>query len=112
MPPWRLQQLPAEADRRPAIAPGLHQDVEGVAVFVHGQPELVELPLTLDEHFVREPGVALASSTATERSGTLEAELLAPPPNRLVGDDDGWFGEQIFDVTEIQIEAVIDPHCG
>ncbi len=45
---------------RPPIAPRLYEDVEHVAVLVHGPPQILLPPPDLDEQFIQMPGVALA----------------------------------------------------
>ena len=59
-----FQQLAEEPDGRPPIAPGLDQDVDHVAVLVHGPPQILLPPLDLDEYLVQMPGVAHAAPAA------------------------------------------------
>jgi hypothetical protein len=40
------------------IAPGLVEDVDHVAVLVHGPPEILLAPVDVDEQFVQIPGIA------------------------------------------------------
>ena len=66
-----FQQLAEEADRCAAIPPGLDEDVDHVAVLVHGTPQVLLPPLDLDEYLVQIPGVAhpaLADTWATIRA--------------------------------------------
>ena len=60
-PTLSLQQLAKEARSRPAIASRLHEDVDDVAVLVHGAPQILLPPLDLHEHLVQVPGVAQAA---------------------------------------------------
>ena len=46
-----FQQLPEEARGGTPIAPGWHEDVDYVAVFVDRPPEIMLLPLDIDEQF-------------------------------------------------------------
>ena len=50
-----FQQLPEEPCGRPPIAPRLHENVEDVAVLVHGTPQILLLPLDLHEELVQIP---------------------------------------------------------
>jgi hypothetical protein len=54
--PWRtalpFQQLPEEACGRMPIAPGLEEDVDHVAVLVHGPPPILLAPVNVYEQFV------------------------------------------------------------
>jgi hypothetical protein len=59
-----FQQLAEEADGGSPIAPGLHEDVDCVAVLVYGTPQILQPPLDLDEQFGQMPGVALAATAA------------------------------------------------
>ena len=56
-----FQELAEESSGRPPIAPRLHQDVEHVAILVHGPPQILLPPPDLDEQLVQMPGVALAA---------------------------------------------------
>jgi hypothetical protein len=60
--PWAMRealpQLPEELLGRALVAPGLHQDIEGVSVLVHGPPELGPLLVQRDEHLLEVPVVA------------------------------------------------------
>jgi hypothetical protein len=58
--PLPFQQLAEEPCGRPPIAPGLHEDVEDVAVRIDGTPQILLTPPDLDEQLVQIPGVALA----------------------------------------------------
>ena len=42
----------------------LHEDVDCVAVLVHGTPQILLPPLDLDEYLVQMPGVAHAAPAA------------------------------------------------
>ena len=61
----------------------LYQDVDHVAVLIHGTP--------------------------LRLSGIARTELLTPDPNRFIGDDDSAFGEKILDISEAQAEAMVSP---
>ena len=56
-PALSLQHLAEESYGRPAIAARLDEDVEEVAVLVHGSPEISALPLNRGEDLVQIPGV-------------------------------------------------------
>ena len=59
-----FQQLAEEPDGRPPMASGLDQDVDHVAVLVHGTPQILLPPVDLDEYLVQMPGVAHAAPAA------------------------------------------------
>jgi len=63
------------------------QEVEDGAVLVDGAPQVVRRAVDGHAHLVEVPLVARSRASATERVGVGLTELLAPPPDRLVGDD-------------------------
>ena len=73
-----FQQLAEESDGRPPIAPGLDQDVDHVAVLVHGTPQVLLPPLDFDEYLVQIPGVAHPASADTW--ATIRAPWRPLPP--------------------------------
>ena len=86
---------------------GCTEDVDHVAVLVHGAPEI--LPSTPDRHeqLVQIPGVAHPLASAPQPPRVVGSEGLAPLPDRLVGDADPAFGEKILDITKTQAKAVV-----
>ena len=99
-----------EASRRgPTIAARLDDDVDHVAVFIHGSPQVVQPPADLDEHFVQIPGVAHPASPASQAPRILESERQTPLADRLIRDGDTAFSEEILDISETQAKAVVDP---
>ena len=87
-----------EARGRPAIAPRLDQNVDDVAVLVHGPPQILPLPLDGHEEFVQVPRVAQATSPAPQPPRVVEPERLTPVPNRLVGHRDTALGQQVLGI--------------
>ena len=67
-PALSLQHLAEESYGRPAIASRLDEDVEEVAVLVHGSPDITALPLNRREDFVQIPGVPQTATVAPERA--------------------------------------------
>jgi hypothetical protein len=81
-----LQQPSKEALRGFGVSPWLNQDVEHNAVLIHGTPKIVLNALDPDEHLIH---VLLISWpwSAAQTVGKGLAELLAPSPYGLMGDD-------------------------
>ena len=104
-----FQQLPEESDGRPPIAPRLDEDVDDVAVLVHGPPQILLPPVELDEELVQMPRVAHAAPAASQPASVVEPERPTPLPNRLIRHGDPAFGEEIFDISETQAEPVSRP---
>ena len=104
-----FQQLPEESDGRPPIAPRLDEDVNDIAVLVHGPPQILLPPVDLDEELVQMPRVAHAAPAAPQPASVVEPERPTPLPNRLIRHGDPAFGEEIFDISETQAEPVVEP---
>ena len=104
-----FQELAEEPLGRLPVAARLDENVDHVAVLVNGAPQI--LPLTLDRHedFVQVPRVAEATFSPLELPGVLGPEPSAPLTNGLMGHDDPTFCQEIFDISEAQTEAVIEP---
>ncbi len=87
----------------------LEQDVDHVAVLVDGAPEIV-LP-TPDSHkeFIHVPRIAQPTLLPLEGAGVLGTELPTPLSDGFVGDHNPPLCQEIFDITEAQAEAVVEP---
>ena len=92
------------------IAARLNQDVDHIAVLIHGPPEIVLLSIDSNKDFIQMPGVAEATLTPIQISGIARTELLTPDSNRFIRDDDSAFGEKILDISEAQAETMVNPH--
>jgi hypothetical protein len=112
--PWLaalpFQQFPEEAFGRTAIAPWLKEDIDHVAVLIHGPPEILLVSLDVHEQFVQMPGVAQASLPTPEDTSVGGTEGETPLPNRLVGYGDAALGEKIFGISKAQTEPVVEPN--
>ena len=82
-----VQYLAKEPRGRPAVTPCLHQDVEDVAVLVHGPPQVLSLTAERDEDFIQIPGVAQPTSTAPQLSCVVETERLTPVADGFVRNE-------------------------
>ena len=94
-----FQQRSEESSGGVSIASRLHEDVDHVAVLVHGAPEILSPALNGDEELVQMPGIAPPAQAAAQRPGVVGPKGLTPLPDRLVRDGDPAFGEQILDVA-------------
>src|SRR4029453_4913664 len=100
---WRslaFQQFPEEARGGAPIAPGLHEDVDHVAILVDGPPEILLPPLDRDEQFVQVPHIAHVPPVAPQRSRIRRPESPTSLPNRLVGDRDAALSQEILYIAE------------
>ena len=85
---------------RLCVAARLHQYVQHVAVLVDRAPQVVLLAVDLHEHFIEVPAVAGAGPAAAQPAGVVGSEPFAPGPDRLVGDYDAAFEQQVLHVTQ------------
>src|SRR5437762_7390823 len=58
-----------------------------------------------------QPAPKLGEWIRSQAPGDHGSEHRHPAPDRFVGDIDAAFGEQLFDVSEAQGEAEIEPDC-
>ncbi len=105
-----FQQLSEEAFSRTPIAARLDEDVDRVAVLIDRTPEIVSLALDGHEEFVQVSRVAQTTLVTFERTGVLETELQTPQSDGLVCDHDPPLCQEIFDISEAQTEAVVEPN--
>src|SRR5438552_17349849 len=103
------QQSSKESFRGALITARLNQDVDHVAVLIHGTPEILLLAVDSNEDLVQVPSIAEAALTPPQFSGIVRTELLTPESNRFIRDDDSAFGEKVLDVTEDQAETMVNP---
>jgi hypothetical protein len=80
--PWyvgqALEQLPEELLGRMLIPPTLHQNIEHLAVLIHGPPEVMSLATDREEHLVEVPLVAGSGVPPSELVGIRLAKFPAP----------------------------------
>jgi hypothetical protein len=67
--------------------------------------------LDLNEDLIDEKSISVSLVPSSKPLGVSGSKLDVPQSNRFVTDHDSSFGHEIFDVTGIQIEAVIEPDC-
>jgi hypothetical protein len=89
-----LQQAPDEALGGFGISALLNEDVEHNAVLIHAAPKIVLHAPDLDEHLVQVPPVPGPWPSAAQAVGKAPAELLAPAPNSLIGDDNATYSQE------------------
>jgi len=104
-----LQQSAKEALGGFGIPPLLNENVEYDTILIHGAPEVVLHPLDTNEHLVHVPLVPRSWPAAAQTVGEALAELLAPAPHRLIGDDHAPFSQKELNVPQAEAEHVIQP---
>jgi hypothetical protein len=104
-----MQQPSKESFRGALITVRLHQDIDHVAILIHGTPEILLLAVDSYEDFVQMPSITQAALTPRQLSGIVRTEVLTPESNRLIRHDDSTFGEKILDIPEAQAETMVSP---
>ena len=104
------QQALEEALGCGGISPALHEKIEHHAVLVDRAPEVVQLALDLQEHFIEVPGVARSRPPLAEPAGKVGAEPEAPLSDALMTDNDAALGQHQLHVAQAQAEKVVQPH--
>jgi hypothetical protein len=89
----------------------LDQDVDDVAVLIHGSPQILLSAVDSNEDLIQVPVVAQSSLSSLQFASIVRTELLTPLPDRLIGHDDSALGEEILDISEAQAEAMVSPNC-
>ncbi len=105
-----LEQLAEELLGGTLVPAVLDQDVEDMAILVDGAPEVMALPIDLEENLVEMPLISWSSTTAAELIRVRLAEFATPLPHRFVGHDDPTGEEELFDLSETEREAMVEPY--
>jgi len=80
--PLAAQQPSKESLRGALITAPLNQNIDHVAVLIHGAPQILLFTVDSNEDFVQVPNIAEAALTPLQLSGIVRTELLTP--NRIV----------------------------
>ena len=81
------------------IPPWLNEYVEYNVVLIHRTPKVMLHALDPDEHLIKVPLVTGPRTAAAQSAREGLAELLAPAPDGLVGDDDAPLGQQELNIS-------------
>tara|TARA_B100000315_G_scaffold209727_1_gene205635 strand:+ start:572 stop:946 length:375 start_codon:yes stop_codon:yes gene_type:complete len=105
-----LQQFPHKSQGSPLVSALLNQDVENCALTINGSPQVHLLAANIYENFVQMPDVERGATAFAYPTGIGWSEFQNPQPNRFVTDINTALREEIFDVTEAQGEAEVEPY--
>ena len=94
-----LEQLAHQPQRRPAVAPALHQQVEDLALVIDRPPEVHPLPGDPHYHLVQVPSVARPKAPLAQPSRDRGTEFQHPAPYRFVGDVEAALGQKFLDIA-------------
>jgi hypothetical protein len=87
----------------------LDQNVDHVAVQIHGAPQISLLAVNSNEDLIQVPVVTQPSLSSLQFPSIIETEFLTPLPDGFIGHDDAALGEKILDIPETQAETMISP---
>ncbi len=104
-----LEELPEESGGCAPIPSRLHEDVDDVAVLVHGAPQILLATMNRYEQLVQMPGVTHPTAAAPKTSRVHRAEPLTPLPDGFIGDRDVPLGQQVLHISEAETESVVEP---
>ena len=102
-----LQYFAKETRHCTLVLPTQHKNVDDITVLVDRAPEVVPLPANLHHYLIHEPRVAELAATFAEVVRIIGTEFCTPQPNRLVGNGNAAFGQQILDVAKAQLKTVV-----
>ncbi len=77
---------------------------------IHGAPQVLFLPIDLEEDFVQVPRIARAGAAPPQLVRVRLPELPTPLQHGLVGHHYAAFGQQFFYITVAEVEAKVEPH--
>jgi len=104
-----FQECAEELLRRPLVALALHQDVEHVALLIHGPSQIGIFVLAGEHHVVEAPCVAWPRTSAAPVVGVLLVNFAAPFADRLRGYDHAALTQELFSVPKAQAEWEVEP---
>jgi len=91
------------------ITAALDQNVENKAFLIDRAPKPMLLAVDRNDDFIEMPFVSVARGVSADPVGGVPPEFLRPSPNRFVADDDVARGEKIFDHSQAERKAKIEP---
>jgi hypothetical protein len=103
------QQALEEAPGGCGIAALLHKDVEHNTMLVHRAPEIEELAVDLQVHFIEVPGVTRPRPPLAQLGCEIRAEAQAPTTDTLVADHYAPLGEDQLNVPKVKAEHMDAP---
>ncbi len=100
-----LQEFAHQLQRAGLATPGLDQEIQNLTFAIHGRPRIHRIAADCDEHLVEAPSIIGFQSRPSKPLGMEASKLQRPPPDRLVGNVDPWFRQQLLDVPIAERES-------
>ncbi len=95
-----FEQLAEKSFRCFFVASALHQDIQHVAILIHGSPEVMLLASNREHHLIHIPLVATTRAATAQFIGIGLTKFEAPLPHRFIGHDDPALGQKLLNRTE------------
>ncbi len=105
-----LEQFAEEALGSFPILTGLQQNIERVAILIHGPPKIVVLAVLGQDDFVQVPLVPAVWLPAKKSIGIGLAELERPMADGFMADNDPAIRQDFFHVPEAQRKPEVQPY--
>jgi hypothetical protein len=105
-----LEPLAEESLRVPLIPLPLHENIQDIAVLIHGPPQVGPFATDAQKDLVQVPLITGSRAPPTELMGMGLPECPAPIPHRFIGQDHPALGHELFDVPIAEAKAIVEPH--
>jgi hypothetical protein len=105
-----LEQLAEELLGGALIPAALHQDIQHIAVLIHGPPEIMPLARDRETHLIHMPLVSEPRASTTKLIRILLTKLATPLANRLIGRNHTSLKRELFHIPEAQAKSEVVPH--
>jgi hypothetical protein len=91
------------------IPASLHQNIEHMALLIHGPPEIMPLPMNREKHFIQVPFIPRLRPSETELIGLGLPKLAAPFPDRFVGHHHPAGEQEFLNIAIAETKPVVQP---
>src|SRR5215475_4687291 len=89
----------------------LHQDIEHIALLIHGPPQIMLCPVDCQKHLVQVPFIAWSGTTTSQLIRIVLPEGATPLPDGFIRHNNAAGEQEFFDISIAQAEAIIEPHA-
>ena len=110
LPGWPallFQDLAKEALSGSLVSALCDQDIENIAVLVHGSPKIMTFAAEGNEYLVHVPDVAESTLLPPQSAGVLGSKLAAPGSNGFVGYGEATLREKILHIAKALREPMV-----
>ena len=105
-----FQDLAKEAFGSFPVSVACDQDIEDIAILVHGSPKITAFAADCDEQLVHVPDVTEPTLAPPQGPGIRWSKLPAPGSNRFVGHRDATLREKVLYIAKAQREPMVQPN--